>query len=375
MKKIIAAAVAAAIIAPMSAIAAGPTLYGKVHMSVNYLDNKADFNKYKKWSLNSNASRIGVKGSEDLGNGMKVGYLIEWSVGMDGSRNTADAGNAKDLNARNRAVTLSSGWGTLLAGQWDTPMKVLGRKIDMFGERLGDNRNLNKGAGLIDLRTPNTIAYITPNMAGFSVTAAYVFDATTNGTGDGHEGFNGNTADDTGYSAWSANALYNNGPFLIGVAYQNVKSKIFSDSVSDARHNQSVWRVAGSWDIAGSFKILGSYTGINNGFGDSSNDPNIATIGGSWKFGNNTLKGQYGWRSDENIGFEFDDRKAKSGANQWVIALDHAMSKRTTVYAEYGQMHNDRDAFAKVWGQTGNSARAGVGENNRGFGLGIIHNF
>ena len=48
MKKLIAAAVATAVIAPMTAIAAGPTLYGKIQMSVNYLDNKGDNpGKYK----------------------------------------------------------------------------------------------------------------------------------------------------------------------------------------------------------------------------------------------------------------------------------------------------------------------------------------
>lgn len=359
MKKIIAAAVAAAVIAPMSAIAAGPTLYGKVHMSVNWLDNDAD---YDSWSLNSNASRIGVKGSEDLGNGMKVGYLIEWSVGMDGSLNAAQAGNAKDLNLRNRAVTVSGGWGTVLAGQWDTPMKVLGRKVDMFGERLGDNRNLNRGAALIDLRTPNTVAYVTPNMAGFSVTAAYVFDATSKV----------NTADDTTYSAWSANALYNNGPFLIGLAYEDLSSDIFGGTT---KSNQKSWRLAGSWLIAGSFKILGSYTGIENGNGLKDNDPSIATLGASWKFGNNTLKGQYGWRSSESFALPDDDDADDTGAQQWVLGLDHAMSKRTTMYVEYGMLYNDDLAAAKVWGTTGNSAGASRGDDNLGFGLGIIHNF
>ncbi len=356
MKKIIAAAVAAAVIAPMSVLAAGPTLYGKIHMSGNWLDNSGD---YDSWSLNSNASRIGVKGSEDIGNGMKVGYLIEWSVGMDGSRNSAAAGNAKDLNLRNRAVTLSGNWGTVLAGQWDTPLKTLGRKVDLFGERLGDNRNLNNAA--IDLRTPNTIAYVTPNMAGFSVTAAYVFDATTNGTPS--------TADDTDAYAWSANALYNNGPFLIGLAYEAVSSEVFGVS----KDNQNTWRVAGSWAI-GPFKILGSYTGIDNAFGTDI-DPNIATVGASWKFGNNTLKGQYGWRSDEKFSLPDSDDDEKTGASQWVIGLDHAMSKRTTMYAEYGMMYNDDAAAGTVWRTMGNSAGAAPGDDSKGFGLGIIHNF
>ena len=106
MKKLIAAAVAAAVIAPAGAIAAGPTLYGKLHMSLDNLDNNGSStagNKYDEWALSSNSSRIGVKGSEDLGNGMKVGYLIEWGISMDG--------DDSELTQRNRAITLSGDWG------------------------------------------------------------------------------------------------------------------------------------------------------------------------------------------------------------------------------------------------------------------------
>ena len=299
---------------------------------------------------------------------MKVGYLIEWSVGMDGSRNAAAAGNAKDLNLRNRAVTVSGGWGTVLAGQWDTPLKVLGRKVDMFGERLGDNRNLN--TALIDLRTPNTVAYVTPNMAGFSVTAAYVFDATTTGQTS--------TADDTTYSAWSANVLYDNGPFLIGLAYEDISSDVFGTygtGTSTTKKNQKTWRIAGSWLIAGSFKILGSYTGTENALGAEDNDPQIATLGASWKFGNNTLKGQYGWRSSESFALPDDDDADNTGAQQWVIGLDHAMSKRTTLYTEYGMMYNDDQSASKVWRTMGNSAPGSLSDDNLGFGVVIIHKF
>ena len=108
-----------------------------------------------------------MKGSEDLGNGMKVGYLIEWQVDMTGDK------GGDNLTTRNRAITLSGDWGTALAGQWDTPYKTVGRKLDLFGDRIGDLRNLN---GDHDIRSKNTVAYVTPNMNGFSATVAYVFD-------------------------------------------------------------------------------------------------------------------------------------------------------------------------------------------------------
>ena len=208
MKKLLAAAVAAAVIAPASVMAAGPTLYGKIHSSIDMHDNNGDSQtntKYDEWSVNTNSSRIGVKGSEDLGNGMKVGYLIEWGVSMDGDSN--------DLTQRNRAITLSGDWGTGLVGRWDTPFKTVGRKLDLFGDKIGDTRNLSK-FGTSDNRANNVLAYVTPNMNGFSATVAYVFDAGTNVNG-GADG----SGDNSDANAWSFNAIYDNGPMMLALGY------------------------------------------------------------------------------------------------------------------------------------------------------------
>ena len=349
MKKIIAAAVAAAVIAPVSVMAAGPVLYGKIQMSVNYLDNNGSGDaKYNEASLNSNHSRIGVKGSEDLGNGMKVGYLIEWAVDMDGDTSKSGAG---DLAMRNRAVTLSGDWGTVLAGQWDTPVKTLSRKIDMFGERLGDTRNLNTGGVVVDARTANTVAYVTPNMNGFSSTIAYVFDVRKSG------------ADDSDGDAFSVNGIYNNGPLLLGAGYENISDGVFGANAED----QSVWRLVGSYKI-GDFKILGGYTDVTDGAGIDGHDTYIWSAGGSYAMGNNTIKLQYTDRS------EYDDAK-NTGADQWAIGLDHAMSKRTTVYVEYATLSNDDNSTSRSWNTMGNDARAVAGEDTDGFGVGIVHKF
>ena len=134
MKKLIAAAVATAVIAPAS-VMAGPTLYGKIHMDVSYLNNGGrGAAEYKEVSVNSNSSRVGVKGDQDLGNGLKAVYNIEWGVAMDGS---------SALSNRHRYVGLGGGFGTVLLGRLSTPLKSVGRKVDLFGDRLGDKRAMN----------------------------------------------------------------------------------------------------------------------------------------------------------------------------------------------------------------------------------------
>jgi predicted porin len=354
MKKILAAAVAAAIIAPASVLAAGPTLYGKIHTSVDLHDNNGSSSTgtlYDEWSLNTNSSRIGVKGSEDLGNGMKVGYLIEWSVSMDG-----DSG---DLGQRNRAVTLSGDWGTALAGRWDTPFKTLGRKIDMFGDQIGDTRNLSK-FDTTDNRANNVLAYVTPNMGGLSATVAYVFDAGTCALPGA-----ACTGDNSDASAWSFNAIYNNGPLLVGLAYSDYDDSGANTVGSD---NASVWRLGGSYAM-GDFKLAASYTDFESQNFVKNNDPDMWTLGGSYKMGNNTIKLQY---SD----LDESGSSTKDGADMWSLGLDHAMSKRTTVYAAYATTDNDTNSARTSWngGHDGEGVAA-AGQDADAFSIGLIHKF
>jgi len=367
MKKIIVAAVAAAIIAPAASMAAGPVLYGKIHTSIDYLDNNGSSSQdsnYNEWSLQSNSSRVGVKGSEDLGNGMKVGYLIEWGTDM--------ASGSGSLTERNRAITLSGDWGTALAGKWDTPFKSTARKLDLFGDRVGDTRSLSKFA-TTENRAANVLAYVTPNMNGFSATLAYVFDA---GTGD----FDGTGPDDNSVSysddnsdnnAYSFNAIYNNGPIMAVLGYVNYSDDGVNAPVGVSTDDASAWRLGGAYSF-GDFKAIASYTDFENQNFDKDMDTSMWTLGGSYKMGNNTIKLQYSDLDDT------DRSNIDDGADMWTIGLDHAMSKRTTVYALYTSLENDDDSSRVSWGAGnghGGTAAAATGEDADGFSVGIIHNF
>ncbi len=355
MKKLIVAAVAVAVIAPTAVMASGPTLYGKLHMSVDGKDNGgSSSDKYNELGLNSNSSRIGVKGSEDLGNGMKVGYLIEWNVLMD------EANNDKEMTSRNHGLTLSGDWGTVLAGKWDTPMKSVGRKLDLFGDKVGDTRNMS-GSSTLENRADNVVAYVTPNMNGFSATAAYVFD-----TGNCDSNTVNCSGDNADSNAYSFNAFYNNGPILVALGYVDYSADgvVRNTDIDDS----SSWRVGGSYAF-GDFKVLGSYTDIENEKFKKNADTDIWTIGSSYKMGNNTFKLQYAERDDL-------DNLDKSGSDQLSIGLDHSMSKRTTVYAAYALVQNDESAKRKSWGGGHDSeGDAVMGEDNDVFSVGIVHKF
>jgi len=376
MKKILIATAVVATMMSGAVLASGPTLYGKIHTSIDVMDNGgsgSEGTKYNETSLNSNASRIGVKGQEDLGNGMKVGYLIEWQVDM-----TGDGG---DMDIRNRAVTLSGDWGTALAGKWDSPMKTLGRKIDLFGDQVGDLRNMTSinsvyskshndhyhigeiSGSTIDQRWDNVIQYVTPNMSGFSATVAYSFD--TDAMSDNDVAHSGDNQDN---DAVSFNVIYNNGPYMVGLGYEQTSTDGLKNyAVND--DDQKAWRLAGKYNITNDWDVRASYTDIDNMLFMKDLDTNVATIGTAYQMGNNKLKLQYSERDD------FDNYN-DTGSKMLTVGVDHSMSKRTTVYAAYSKVDNDDYAGSTPWlASHDNEALGSIGDDADVLSVGIIHKF
>ncbi|HKJ76635.1 MAG TPA: porin, partial [Gammaproteobacteria bacterium] len=181
----IAIAIAGAMAAPLAAQAGEAAIYGKMHVSVDVFDNDTvdtdavtagNQGEDSGTGLSSNSSRIGFKGSEDLGGGMSAVWQVENDVDL-----TGDAGGWAE---RNSFVGLAGGFGTVLIGNHDTPLKDI--RMDFFGDTIGDNRAITELDQKADLRTGNTIAYISPKMGGLEFIGAYVTD-TDKGTQDDND--------------------------------------------------------------------------------------------------------------------------------------------------------------------------------------------
>lgn len=125
MKKLLLAAVAATM--GMSAAQAAPTVYGKLNVSVDSYDNGTD----SVTEVNSNASRLGVKGEEKLTDKLSALYLAEWEISADG-----DEGKDETFKKRNMYAGLKwANLGTLKAGIMDTPFKdAAGGYRDVFND-------------------------------------------------------------------------------------------------------------------------------------------------------------------------------------------------------------------------------------------------
>jgi predicted porin len=153
-RNLLALAVGVAFILPLAAQAA-PTVYGRLNLSVDYMDmdtNATPSVDNKVWELNSNASRLGVKGNEKLTDELTAVYKAEWEV-------QGDTGGA-DLKGRERYIGLKHyQLGTVRLGNIDSPFKNAEDSIDVFN----DSVHLDMGSFLTgQTRLANSINYVSP---------------------------------------------------------------------------------------------------------------------------------------------------------------------------------------------------------------------
>jgi predicted porin len=127
------------------------TVYGKANVSIQ----SADEGDEDQLEVVSNASRIGVKGGEEINSDLKVIYQFEYQTEVDDG---ANGSNNQTFGQRNIFVGLQGTGGTLIAGKFDTPTKAAQEKIDLFNDLEGDIAYLVKG----ETRANNIVQYTTP---------------------------------------------------------------------------------------------------------------------------------------------------------------------------------------------------------------------
>lgn len=152
------ACILAALGVASTAATADVDVYGRVSISAQHADEAG----VSQVELRNNNSRFGVKGSEDLNEGLKAIYQFEWQVDV------TDNGNSSDdhIKARNQFVGLQGGFGTVKVGRHDTALKQAQGDFDLFNDLEGDiNRVLNG-----ENRVSNFIGYTTPSFGGLSAT-------------------------------------------------------------------------------------------------------------------------------------------------------------------------------------------------------------
>ena len=198
-----------------TAMAADVTLYGVIDEGLVYSHKKVDGVKTDKLSLDSGklaGSRFGLKGTEDLGNGYKVGFVLENGFSADDGK----MGQGSRLFGREAQLNVSGDFGTLGFGRMGSLSSGLGsfnmNSFMAMSTGWGDQASKLSNFGLNRDRYDNTVVYKTPSFAGFQVAAQYSFKM------DGQEEVH--TRANQRYAALGA--TYKNGPFAAGLIVDSI---------------------------------------------------------------------------------------------------------------------------------------------------------
>lgn len=354
-KKLLAAAVVAAVAASPAAFA-DSTVYGKLHTTIDYNnfdvpDGMGGTDSLKNWTVESRASRLGFKGSEDLGDGLKAIYQIEFGINSVGT-NPANNGFTSQ---RNTFVGLTGDWGTAVVGRHDTPMKMAFYAND--NEVLGDSIiDLNLGSSIIgvfqEVRASNAIAYVSPNFSGFTVAAAMVpgeqsgIASTVGGIVVNKNDLN-NLAD-----SYSFGAMYGGNGLKASIGYE-----VLGEGTGAANRDDSQTLQVGATYTMNNFRFGGEYQQAENYATVKDLDNKAWALTGKATFGNNAVGLVYTGSDNNPTG-----PSNTSTTEGWGVEGEHNFSKRTKVYAAY--------AWNKLDLPAGQSDL-----DDQTFSLGMIHNF
>lgn len=325
------------------------TVYGKARMSVDATDDGSN----NVTNVTNNNSRLGFKGTEDLGNGLKAIFQMESLVNMDDG-----SGSSSTLlgSGRNTFVGLAGGFGTLFFGLHDNPYKLATGKLDNWSDSMGDFNalvgNVSGASTPFNEREPNSINYWSPKMSGLQFMAAYRPDETGSVNRD----------------RYSANITYAQGPLYGSIAYEKHRK----DNVSGASGNDTSGLTVGvSYAFNAEKTKLGLvYESLSEDNINSVFDRDLWYLALSHKMGNNSFEIAYANAGD-------NDTASNTGADWYVLGLDHALSKRTSVYVLHARTENDAGAKYGLGtgGSSGNVKNSTAGLDLSTFSVGINHNF
>lgn len=269
-------------------------------------------------------SRIGFKGMEDLGNGLKAVFTLEYALTIDADTGVGSTGGSTE--ARQQYVGLAGNFGTVVAGRLQTAgYDWSGVTNALHGTAINPLASVQAGLTGGSLltsssRAPNAVAYISPEFGGgFKV--AYNHARLT----ENANAFGGTGKDNT---ANLISGTYANGPLAASLVY----SKQTNDFIG-AGNDVKEWGLGGSYDF-GVVKLFGSYQRITND----------GAVGGSQTDKAWQLSGVIPVSAAGSIvaGYAKSKRDVSdSNTKSWTLAYTHGLSKRTTLYTGYQRVSND----------------------------------
>ena len=346
------------------------TLYGIVDANVSF--SKIGDNRFRGvQSGGLSASRIGFRGTEDLGNGLKVLFTLEYGISTD----TGDG----ITGARQSWVGLEGGYGFVGIGRQYSPGYNVSGLIDPFASSAALSpvllaQGVNYQGSVFPVSTAatiqgggggrfdNSLLYRSRDFGGLRFEAMYAFGENAD-QGD----MLGNR--DAG-NFIGLGGTYRNGPLTLGIAYHRSESTRFSFMGFDGRQlDKREWYLGGRYDL-GPAELAVSWQEIRSGasFSGVGTDNWRDRI---WQVSGLVPINQAGsiLAGYAQLDAEYGDEDVKV----WTLAYTHAMSRRTTAYAGYRHVDN-RDA-AGTGALPGLRVDDNFGRSSQGLVLGVRHAF
>ena len=363
-KSLIALAVLAASGAAMAQ--SSVTMFGVADAGVTYLNGQNNWTGVT--SGNNLTSRLGFRGVEDLGGGLKAGFWLEGGLNLDnGDGASGFAGAVPNANTgfmfkRRSTVGLEGGFGEVRMGRELTAAYNATARYDVFGSVGVGASALWADGGVVDAsanvtsvstnqRVSNALTYVSPNFSGFKVAVNYGFGEVAGRNSDSRY--------------MGAGLMYDNGPISVGLGLERLNK----GANSVALDNVEAISFGGSYDF-GVAKVLGGYrqSKVDKAVGIFARE-NKRTgyyAGVTAPVGPGTVRASYNRYENALNG-------NKNKADHFAVGYVYGLSKRTSVYGTYSYIKNKSGAGATVWAL----GTGGVKTNGaqQGMQVGVSHAF
>ena len=305
MKKTLIVAAVLASTAGAALAQSSVTVYGRVNVTAESIER----NGVKTKELINNASRLGFRGTEDLGGGLKANFMLEHRFSID----TGTVPN--DFWAGDSYVGLSGGFGAVRLGR--TTSEAYYATADYISMNNHDTGTSSDALYAYLGNNKNKIAYNTNSMGGLVLHAAI-------GAGEGVRGA----------KVMDLAATYDLGSLSLGFGYEK----------NNANANQYAIRALYT---AGAFVFGGYVQRDKNAYGANFGNRTTFRVTGAYNVGNSEFQAGYGKADDYSNGnaVRLATGRTSSSADQLVLGYNYNLSKRTKVYGYYATVDSDNRAI------------------------------
>ena len=314
------------------------TIYGVMDAAVAVEDTDAPGEDRRTVinSGNQSSSRIGFRGTEDLGNGLKALFNIEAGVALD--TGAADS----SLFGRRAVVGLQGAFGTVTVGREYSPIAAVAAASDILGQGMFGTNLSAFATNRLTRRLANSVNYKSDAMSGFTVNAAYSAGERTTGGPDGN--------------LLGVALEFANGPFYLGAGY-HVFERVALDDDKEIAFGAG-YKI-GAVDLKANY-LSADQAGANNEFEQ-------INVGAAYTMGSNKFF----------VNLQRNEIENGARGNAWAVAYTYALSKRTNVYTSYGSVRNNERA---VFGLNSSSTNVtppatALGADPTAFTVGVRHSF